>query len=144
VADDQQPSTPEAVTRLYLTLGRINRALRRDARDAPVGHGALSALATMSSGEPLRLGVLAEAEGVSAASMSRIISALERMGHVRRQPDPEDGRAFLIEPTESGRALVEAGRAARMQALGGRMASLTPDQRASLLQALPALEALVD
>lgn len=133
-----------AATRLYLALGRISRALRRDARDAPVGHGALSALATLTAAGPMRLGMVAETEGVSAASMSRIITGLERMGHVRRTADPEDGRAFLIEPTASGRGLVEAGRSARMRALASRVEQLTPAQRAALMRALPALEALVD
>lgn len=133
----------EAVARLYLALGRINRVLRRDARDAPVGHGALSALATVSGAGPMRLGELAESEGISPASMSRIVTSLERLGHVQRRADPDDGRAFFVEPTASGRQLVEAGRAARMQALGARVDALSPEQREILLKALPVLEALV-
>lgn len=132
------------ISRLYLTLGRINRALRRDARDAPVGHGGLSALATLASGEPTRLGELAAAEGVSAASMSRIVSSLETMGHVQRTADPQDGRAFLVAATPSGRQLVEAGRVARMQALAARVQGLSEAEREQLLSALPALESLVD
>lgn len=134
---------PDDVTRLYLALGRINRALRRDARDAPIGHGALSALATLVAGEPMRLGELAELEGVSAASMSRIIASLEKLGLVRRDPDPDDRRAFQVGPTAEGRKVVEAGRAARMQALAARLEGLSAEQRADLRQALPVLEALV-
>lgn len=136
-------SRPDDVTRLYLTLGRINRALRRDARNAPIGHGALSALATLSASEPMRLGELAELEGVSAASMSRVIASLEKLDLVRRHADPEDGRAFRVEPTDEGRKVVEAGRAARMQALGVRIERLSPRERDDLRRALPVLEALV-
>lgn len=136
-------SRPDDVTRLYLTLGRINRALRRDARNAPIGHGALSALATLSASEPMRLGELAELEGVSAASMSRVIASLEKLDLVRRHADPEDRRAFRVEPTDEGRKVVEAGRAARMQALGVRIERLSPRERDDLRRALPVLEALV-
>ncbi|HET8602068.1 MAG TPA: MarR family transcriptional regulator [Segeticoccus sp.] len=136
-------SRPDDVTRLYLTLGRINRALRRDARNAPIGHGALSALATLAASEPIRLGELADLEGVSAASMSRIIASLEKLGMVRREADPEDRRAFLVEPTSDGRRVVEAGRAARMQALAARLEKLSREERDDLRRALPALEALV-
>ena len=144
MAPEQTEADPDPAARLYLALGRINRTLRRDARDAPIGHGALSALATMTASGPMRLGVLAESEGVSAASMSRIIAGLERMGHVRRTTDPEDGRAFLVAPTASGRGLVEVGRSVRMRALADRVERLGPQQRTALLRALPALEALVD
>jgi DNA-binding MarR family transcriptional regulator len=136
-------SRPDDVTRLYLTLGRINRALRRDARNAPIGHGALSALATLTASEPMRLGELAELEGVSAASMSRVVASLEKLDLVRRHPDPEDRRAFRVEPTDEGRKVVEAGRAARMQALAARIRRLSPQERDDLRRALPVLEALV-
>jgi DNA-binding MarR family transcriptional regulator len=135
-------SEPEEASRLYVCLGRINRALRREAESAPVGHGALSALATLTASGPQRLGTLAAAEGISPPSMTRIVASLEDLGHVRRTPDPEDGRAALVEATPSGQQLVLAGREVRMNALRARVAALPDDQRALLAQALPVLESL--
>ncbi len=129
--------------RLYLTLGRLNRALRREAVDAPVGHGALSALSTLTKQGPQRLGTLAGIEGVSAPSMTRIVASLEDLGHVRRTPDPDDGRAAIVAATESGRDIVLAGREARMQALQLRVDKLSDEQRDRLAAALPVLEELV-
>ena len=135
-------TAPDDATRLYVSLGRVTRALRRAAAGSPVGHGALSALATLVTEGPMRLGELAVIEGVSPPSMTRIVSTLESQGHLRRTSDPADGRASLVEATSSGRRLVITGREARITSLSQRLAALPDDQRQRLLDALPALEAL--
>jgi DNA-binding MarR family transcriptional regulator len=133
----------DEVTRLYLALGHLNRALRRGAGGpAPVGHGALSVLSSLVRGGPQRLGTLAALEGVSAPSMTRIVASLEQLGHVRRSPDPADGRATLLDVTESGREVVLAGREGRLLELRRRVQALDePDQQA-LWRLLPLLEQL--
>jgi DNA-binding MarR family transcriptional regulator len=136
------PSPHDEASRLYVSLGRISRALRRDAHESPVGHGALSALATLTQRGPMRLGELAAAEAVSGPSMTRIVASLEGLGAVRRTCDPEDGRAALVQATPNGRRLVQAGRAARMTALRARLKALPADQQAQVLAAIPALEGL--
>jgi DNA-binding MarR family transcriptional regulator len=135
-------TAPDDATRLYVSLGRVTRALRRASAGSPVGHGALSALATLVTDGPMRLGTLAVTEGVSPPSMTRIVAALEAQGHIRRAPDPVDGRAFLVEATASGRRLVITGREARIRSLSERLGGLSDDKRRRLLDALPALEAL--
>jgi len=137
-------SEPDEAGRLYVCLGRINRTLRREGGEAPVGHGALSALATLTKSGPQRLGTLAATEGVSPPSMTRIVASLEQLGHVRRTPDPDDGRASLVEATDSGRQVLLAGREARMNALRERVAKLADEDRARIADALPALEAMVE
>jgi DNA-binding MarR family transcriptional regulator len=135
------PTTSEAA-RLYLALGRISRTLRRDARDAVIGHGGLSALATLIAEGPQRAGTLAETEGITAPAMTRILNSLEEQGYVARRPDPADGRASLVEATAEGRDLVLHGRAVRLGALEVRLAALAPAERARIVAALPALEGL--
>jgi DNA-binding MarR family transcriptional regulator len=143
---DVEPGVEDGVedeaARLYLALGRLNRALRRQVRDAPVGHGALSALSTLVRQGPQRLGALASTEGVSPPSMTRIVASLEQLGHVRRTPDPDDGRATIIEATEAGRQVVAAGRQGRMVELRRRVRSLPAQERRRLQEALPVLEDL--
>jgi DNA-binding MarR family transcriptional regulator len=129
-------------TRLYVALGRIGRSVRRDATAGQVGHGALSALATLATEGPQRLGALAASEGVSPPSLTRIIGSLEDLGHVRRTTDPDDGRVCIVSATESGKDLVVAGRAERLAALAARIDRLDPDARRALEAAVPALERL--
>ena len=142
-ADPIEDASPD-VARLYLALGRVSRALRRDARDAVIGHGGLSALATLIADGPQRAGVLAEAEGITAPAMTRIVNSLTEQGYAARRPDPDDGRATLVDATDAGRDLVLSGRAARLRALQDRLSALPEEQRRRIVDALPALEGLGD
>lgn len=90
----------------------------------------------------MRPGVLAEFEGVSAPSMTRILASLEQLAAIRRTPDADDGRAYQVEATASGRRLVEAGRAARLQGLQRRLEALSDADQAAIVASLPALERL--
>ncbi|MET8828258.1 MarR family transcriptional regulator [Streptomyces sp. NPDC004610] len=51
--------------------------------------------------------------GVGKATMSRQLRALEELGLVAREPDPADGRAWLVHLTEEGRTRVGRVREAR-------------------------------
>ena len=139
--DPIREASPD-VARLYLALGRISRALRRDAREAVVGHGGLSALATLIADGPQRAGVLAETEGITAPAMTRIVNSLTEQGYADRRPDPADGRATLVDVTDAGRELVLSGRSARLRALQDRLSALPDHQRRLLVDALTALEDL--
>lgn len=130
------------VVRLYRALSRITRTVRRGARGAEIGHGALSALATVVSEDRQRIGTLAEAEGVSPPAMTRLVNHLEEQGLVVRRPDPQDGRASVVEATETGRDVVLSGRAERLRVLQARCDALSPEDHERLLAALPVLEAL--
>ncbi|MEH0418567.1 MarR family winged helix-turn-helix transcriptional regulator [Streptomyces sp. B21-083] len=51
--------------------------------------------------------------GVGKATMSRQLRALEELGLVAREPDPADGRAWLVHLTDEGRARFRTVREAR-------------------------------
>lgn len=70
--------------------------------------------------------------------MTRMVTALEQVGYVRRRPDPDDGRAHLVAATEQGRGVVEAGRSRRLAALTRRFEQLSPPQQQALLEAIDA------
>jgi DNA-binding MarR family transcriptional regulator len=136
-------AAPVDSTRLYVALGRLTRALRREAT-APVSHGVLSALVTVVKEGPIRSGELAAREGVAPPSMTKVVAGLEQAAYVERVPDPEDGRAALISATTAGRALVESTRELRLHGLARRIEELPPDLAAALSAALPALEAIAE
>jgi DNA-binding MarR family transcriptional regulator len=133
----------DLAARLYLTIGRLCRALRRSGATG-LGHGSTSALATTVQAGPLRIGDLAAREGVTAPTMTRIVSVLVSEGYVVREPDPADGRGWLVRATPDGEQMITRVRAARSQALLDRIGRLPTQQRDALLAALPALEALAD
>ncbi|OLT47997.1 MarR family transcriptional regulator [Saccharomonospora sp. CUA-673] len=137
-------ATPNDIPhRLFLTIGRLSRALRQAGAPGP-GHGAISAMATLATHGELRLGDLALKEGVAAATMSRIVATLVEAGYVTRQPDPVDRRAWLAAITDEGQRILGDVRSVRIRELCTRIERLPDDQRNALEAALPALEALLD
>jgi DNA-binding MarR family transcriptional regulator len=140
---DPDPAEPYAsdAAALFVAMARLNRLVRRKA-PAQLGHSAVAALATVVWFGPLRPSDLAAREGVSAPTMTRVLSGLEAGGYALREPDPADGRASLVRATAEGIALIKGNRSARSRVLRERIAALTDEQRAALRAALPALQAL--
>jgi len=131
------------VTRLRVALARLSRRLRGH-HLAGLTPTQLAALSTVERAGPLRLGDLAAAEGVAPSTLTRLVSALEDLGYVRRDADPKDARASTLAITPKGHDTLERLRAENSALLAQQLMLLTPEQRAALATALPALEALAD
>jgi DNA-binding MarR family transcriptional regulator len=62
-----------------------------------------SILVPLFEEDSLRMGVLARRARLSKQTMTTMVRLLERDGLVRREPDPDDGRAFRIVLTDKAR-----------------------------------------
>ena len=137
-------ATADTATTLAAQLGRIVRMLRQEGDGVPFGPGSTSALVTLARHDGgMRLGELAEAEGIAPPTLTRIVKTLERDGYVVRTPDPDDGRAHRIALTPAGRTVITGGTESRIAVLRRRLAALPADDRRRIEEALPALEALL-
>lgn len=101
-----------------------------------------SALSVLVFGGPRTLNALAAAEQVKPPTMSRLVAAMERDGLATKTADADDGRVVHIAPTDRGCALLEAGRARRLDALKAELADLSGRDRAMLVAAVAILERL--
>lgn len=63
----------------------------------------------------MRLSTLSEHLHIAARSTTEVMDALEERGLVRRDADPTDRRATLVETTPQGWSVMKQVRAARMQ-----------------------------
>jgi DNA-binding MarR family transcriptional regulator len=115
--------TPTGADQEFLTLERELTVLLRRAR-ANQGEMAREVhpdLETAAYGLLVRLDEcggqrateLAAYIGVGKATMSRQLRALEELGLIAREPDPADGRAWLVALTDEGRRRVGTVREAR-------------------------------
>ncbi|MBF6328167.1 MarR family winged helix-turn-helix transcriptional regulator [Nocardia transvalensis] len=129
---------------LYLALGRIIRLLRRSGDLGSLSPGSASALATVVRSGPMRLGDLAAVERVTAPTMSRIVTGLEKSGYLERTADPVDGRAQLLVASESARDLVNGLTSERIQRFAAALDHIDPDERRALSRALTRLVDLLD
>jgi len=125
--------------RLAVAVGRINRRIRPLA--GGLSHGLLSALSTIVRTGPIRPGELARSEVVAAPTMTRAVADLEGRGLVRRLPDPGDGRSCFLEATDLGVEMVLRARSERADRVAALLQHLPDDDLATIVDALPALEA---
>lgn len=89
-------------------IGGINRRFKHALRDTLADHGLTPEdwyVLTPLRLEPERrssAGALASHAEISSGAMTSRIDRLERMGYVRRLPDPSDRRSVLVELTDEG------------------------------------------
>jgi DNA-binding MarR family transcriptional regulator len=133
----------DAASRLRLVIARLTRQLRRQTLGA-LTLTQWSALATVETHEPVRIGDLAEREGASAATATRVVALLEERGLVTRSADAADRRSWRVSLTDPGRREISAMRKIRTAALAQRIAGLDPADVRRLVDLLPVLEQLVD
>ncbi len=91
-------------------------------------------------GGPRSLGALAAAEGVAGPTMTRIVDGLVFAGLAERAPDPDDGRAVVIAPTEAGDRLMREAARRRSTAIAAAIESLPPADRRRLAAAAGLLD----
>ena len=79
---------------------------------------------------PARVADVATAVGIGPTTSSRHLTTLERLGVVRRAPDPSDGRAAMVALTPAGQQSFAAARSANARLLGALVADWTEDELA--------------
>lgn len=130
----------------HLALGRafeeIAAWLRRSPR-TDVSATGLSVLDRLDTAGPQRVTDLAAAEGVTQPATTALVNRLEESGWVRREPDPEDGRAQRVRLTDHGHERLHRHRSDRSRRIAERLGALDRSDQAALAAALPALRHLV-
>jgi len=82
--------------------------------------------------EPMTQKSLADALRIDRTTMVTLLDDLEDKGYVARQRHPRDRRAFLVQPTDSGRAAKVAAVGILDEQQRRFLAPLTPAERAQL------------
>ena len=101
------------------------------------------ALRTIVRDGPLRVGVLGDALGVSIATASRTVDALEARRLVRRRADPEDARAVQVAATAAGRREYSLRHERFVRALESFMDELAEEDRRRLAESLETVNRLL-
>jgi DNA-binding MarR family transcriptional regulator len=126
--------------RLHSSAIHLLRAVRKVDEASGLTAARLSALSVLVFGGPTTLGRLAQAEQVSAPTMSRLVAGLERDGLAIREAHDSDGRAVVVRATDEGRRLLEEGRERRIAELVRLFRDVTPAELGALDQAARIVE----
>ncbi|MEU8421434.1 MarR family transcriptional regulator [Micromonospora sp. NPDC048835] len=104
---EQEPDLGILAVQLSVRVQReiFRRSGEQGFDDVRPRHGAV--LAYLDA-EGTRPGELARLAGRNKQTMGAILDELERLGYVRRTPDPADRRAKLIVPTDRGLSFMTA------------------------------------
>jgi DNA-binding MarR family transcriptional regulator len=133
----------QLATRLNSVAIHLLRRLQREDTKLGLSGARLSALSVLVFGGPRTLGKLADAEGVSPPSMTRLVTAMETDGLVVREKNAADGRSVIIKASAEGERILIRGREQRVHALAGWLADLTQSGLLRLEEATGTLENLL-
>jgi DNA-binding MarR family transcriptional regulator len=133
----------EHVNRLRLALTRLERALRQNAGGG-ITPSQYAVLTTLDRHGPMPLGELAQHEGVSPPSITRIVQVLEEKGLVGRTVSESDHRVATVAATAMARRTVARIRHQRNAWLAQRMAELNSGELDDLNRGTAALEHILE
>ena len=138
-------NTAETAVRLAVAVKRLQARIREEAGVTSTGLSVaqVSIFSRLVHEGPVTAASLAAAEHVSQQAIAQSLAGMKAGGLVSVKPDPADGRKSLLEVTAPGRALYGTILASRDDWLIRAIESaISPDERASLDQAIKLLERL--
>jgi DNA-binding MarR family transcriptional regulator len=139
---DESAAYGETAARLRVAIARLARHLRQSSPGG-LSPSQWSALVTVEGAQPLRIGDLADAEGVSAPTATRLVASLEEAGFLSRTTDPADRRTAYVALTDTGREKLSWARSAGTAALAQRLSAMPEADVRKLVELVPLLESLL-
>ncbi|OHE86107.1 MAG: hypothetical protein A3G75_05200 [Verrucomicrobia bacterium RIFCSPLOWO2_12_FULL_64_8] len=130
------PSAVEAFLHLLRTSSDVFEAIGSFLEKYRISPGRFTVLMllTRNPDKPINLAELAEAAGVTRATMTGLIDILERDGFVKRRPDAADRRVLLVAFTAKGRSFLGKIVPAYYRRVSGLMKHTTAADRRTLVQ----------
>jgi DNA-binding MarR family transcriptional regulator len=132
---DLDTSGNAVMARLLRAARSLERCMASVFESYGLNRGEFDVLASLRrAGPPFALGPTRLSEGLllSTAAMTNRIDNLERMGLVRRRPDPGDRRQVQVELTPRGRRLVDEAFPALIAEDERLLLALSPGEREAL------------
>lgn len=129
-----QESRERTILDLELELSRLVRRIRRVVGErARIIHPDLSPagyliLAYMIESGTVRASAVVEAFHLDKGAVSRHVQTLVDFGLATKERDPQDGRAWVVAPSDEGRARMADLTTERREALGRRLGDWSDDE----------------
>ena len=139
----------DAIRDLEHEVGRLLRRVRRGVADrAALVDPALSATAyplllTLHEFGPRRAADLADLFALDKGAVSRVVHQLLELDLIERTPDPDDGRASILQVTGKARTKLAALVAQRREEFGARLSGWEPENIAELARGLAAFNTAI-
>ncbi|WP_243062054.1 MarR family winged helix-turn-helix transcriptional regulator [Humibacter sp. RRB41] len=132
----------DATARLRGVVNRLSRQFNASARHEGLTPTQASVLGLIAFRESMSLTDVATLEGLNPTMVSRVIGRLDELGLIVRQPSAADLRVTLVALTPEGQAMHKRVKQQKGQVIADGLDRLDDADQASIMAALPALEAL--
>jgi len=132
-----------AADRIHSASIHLLRRVSREDASAGVSAARLSALSVLVFAGPKTVSELAALERVKVPTMSRLVSAMEGEGLVRRLPHGSDGRAVVLHATAKGKRVLARARDLRLSLLERLLAEASPREVEVVREAAEIVDRLV-
>jgi DNA-binding MarR family transcriptional regulator len=101
------PRNPNVLLRMFTTGQLANQLLARELEPVGFSPNQFAVTSVVGALGPITPTDLASQLGMAPTTLSAWIARLTRAGHIRRRPNPQDGRSALLEITTDGRAALD-------------------------------------
>ena len=108
---------PSIFLKLWVAAQRVNLLILHELEVTGAATPHFAMLSMIGLREPLTPTELAREMGFAPTTTSDYLQRLDELGHIRRDPNPADGRSYLIRLTDEGRRAAEAGVPALLKVL---------------------------
>lgn len=96
-------SSPSLLFEVFALNQQVGQLLREALADGPLSPDRYAVYSAVFEDETITLTALAARLGMPLTTAAEHVRRLERLGHARRLPNPQDGRSFLLTLTAEGR-----------------------------------------
>jgi DNA-binding MarR family transcriptional regulator len=144
---DTEAQVSELAGELQRVLSKVLSVMRHTGQTATSGDltlAQLSILLTLLDQGPMRMTELAAHERVRTPTTTVAIRRLEKLGLVKRDRDPSDLRAVLVDITPQGLEQHQEALASRRAHLASLMTKLSEEELDALAKALAPLERIAE
>jgi DNA-binding MarR family transcriptional regulator len=144
---DSDAQVSELAGELQRVLSKVLSVMRHTGKTATSGDltlAQLSILLTLLDQGPMRMTELAAHERVRTPTTTVAIRRLEKLGLVKRDRDPSDLRAVLVDITPQGLEQHQEALASRRAHLASLMTKLSTEELDALAKALAPLERITE
>ncbi|GAA1334993.1 MarR family winged helix-turn-helix transcriptional regulator [Saccharothrix algeriensis] len=136
--------TNQDALQLVVAVHRLVRSLRQAAPVKRLQPTQLLVLAELAAQGPMRIGEIAVRALCSQPTATTVVTGLESGGLVRREADPADGRATIVELTGAGRDTILSLAHGEAELLSERMSRLSPEEQDHVRSVTPLLRRLAE
>lgn len=133
----------EAADRMHSAAIHLLRRVAREDAKAGTSPARLSALSVLVFAGPQTVSALASMERVKVPTMSRLVSAMEADGLIRRAENGADARSVVLHATAKGRRVLDRAREARLSALERLLSEASAKELATVRAAAAIVDRLV-